>query len=63
MISSEEVKTKVSQAYAEKLADRQGCCGDSGCGGGESGCGGVEALYPVEVLGEMPQGVVSFGCG
>ena len=56
MISPEQVKAQVSQTYSEKLEDRQGCYGGSTCCEGKS-------LYPIEVLGRMPEGVVSFGCG
>ena len=56
MISPERVKTQVSQAYAEKLQSQEGCCGESACSEGE-------ALYPKEVLRQMPHGVISFGCG
>ena len=56
MNSPEQVKTQVSQVYAEKLQGQEDCCGESACSEGE-------ALYPVEVLRQMPHGVVSFGCG
>ena len=56
MISPEQVKTQVSQAYAEKLKSQQGCCA-------KSSCSEWEALYPIEVLRQMPDGAVSFGCG
>ena len=56
MISPEQVKTQVSRSYAEKLKGQQGCCGESSCSDGE-------ALYPIEVFRQMPDGVVSFGCG
>ena len=56
MISPDQVKTQVSQAYAEKLQSQQGCCAEFCCSEGE-------ALYPIDILRQMPDGVVSFGCG
>jgi len=55
MISPEQVKAEVSQSYAEKLERAQDCCAGSCCSD--------ETLYPVEVLQQMPEGVVSFGYG
>jgi ubiquinone/menaquinone biosynthesis C-methylase UbiE len=54
MKTSEQLKTKISQIYADKVQDRTGCCGDGDCGDG---------VYQIENLKSMPQGVVSFGCG
>ena len=40
MVSSEELKTKVSRVYAEKIEQQSSCC--------EGACS--EAIYPVEIL-------------
>ncbi len=53
MPKAEQVKAQVSKAYAEMLQDPASCC--------EGPCS--EAVYPIEVLGRMPEGVVTFGCG
>ena len=59
MTTSKQLKTQISQVYAEMLQDRSGCC-EGGCG-----CEGPDSadVYPVEILKQMPEGVVSFGCG
>ena len=59
MLSAGEVKDEISRHYAEKLESAAGCCGEQDCCSrpGETG------LYPMEVVGPMPDGTVSFGCG
>ena len=47
--SAEQLKDEVSRFYAAQLAEPTACCDDG--------------VYPLEVLGRMPEGVVSFGCG
>ena len=56
MRSPEQVKAKVSRIYDEKIKGRGECCSDVDSNG-------ATALYPLEVVEEMPDGVVSFGCG
>ena len=53
MVSSKELKARVSQVYAEKIRDDSPCCGDASS----------EAIYPLGVLDDLPEGVASFGCG
>ena len=50
------MKTEVSRIYDEKIRGQGGCCPDSASDDGKG-------LYPLEVVEEMPAGVVSFGCG
>ncbi len=47
--SAERLKDEISRYYAAQLVQPTACCDDG--------------VYPVEVLGRMPEGVVSFGCG
>ena len=47
--SAEQLKDQVSRHYAAQLARADACCD--------------EGIYPLEVMGRMPEGVVSFGCG
>ena len=56
MRSPEQLKTEVSRIYDEKIKGREACCSDAACDDGK-------ALYPLEVVGDMPDSVVSFGCG
>ena len=56
MRSPEQVKEEVSRLYDERIKGRGDCCGDGDANG-------ATALYPLEVVEEMPDGVVSFGCG
>jgi SAM-dependent methyltransferase len=58
MVSTEQVKGEISRHYAQAL-ESASCCGGGDCGDepGEVG------LYPIEVMGWIPDGAVSFGCG
>ena len=47
--STEQLKGEISRYYAAQLVEPTACCDDG--------------VYPLEVLGRMPEGVVSFGCG
>ena len=47
--SAERLKGDISRYYAAQLVERTACYDDG--------------VYPLEVLGRMPEGVVSFGCG
>ena len=49
-----ELKASISQVYTEKLQTLAACCGAG------DACG---TTYPIELLGTIPEGVVSFGCG
>ena len=53
MVSSRELKAKVSQVYAERITNEASCCDDA------------EAvdIYSLDVLKGLPDGVASFGCG
>ena len=53
MTSPQELKSQISQIYAQQLRDQDGCCEAPGS----------EGIYPVELLERMPEGTVSFGCG
>ena len=52
MVSSKQLKARVSQVYAEKIG------GVSSCDDASS-----EAIYPPDVLKSLPEGVATFGCG
>ena len=56
MRSPEQVKEEVSRIYDEKIKGDAECCA-------AVDPNGATALYPLEVVEEMPEGVVSFGCG
>ncbi len=56
MASPEQIKAQVSQAYAERLKGTAGCCTEADSGDGK-------VLYQIGVVNQMPEGVVSFGCG
>ena len=53
MTTSNQIKAHISKVYAEKL-ETATCCGD----GDECG-----AVYTADLLANMPDGAVSFGCG
>ena len=53
MVSSKELKERVSQVYAERIQEASPCCDD----------GVAVAIYSPDVLEELPDGVASFGCG
>ncbi len=54
MTASNELKNVISEEYARRISGVADCCEtDTSC----------DASYPLEVLGSMPEGVVSFGCG
>ena len=59
MLSTSEVKREISRQYADRLESASGCCGDEDC------CSRPDETgpYPMEVVGPMPDGTVSFGCG
>jgi arsenite methyltransferase len=59
MTSPQELKSQISQIYAQQLRDKDGCCEGAGCCEGS----GSEGIYPVELLERMPEGTVTFGCG
>ena len=48
-LPAERLKVEVSRFYAAQLVEPTACCDDG--------------VYPLEVLGRMPESVVSFGCG
>ena len=52
-MTQQDIKQTISNAYADKLAAATSCCG------GET----AEGVYPLNIVGSMPEGVVSFGCG
>ena len=54
MTSSAQLKSQISQIYAEKLQGGADCCEGAEC---------CEESYPVGVLEHAPESVVSFGCG
>ena len=56
MLSPEQVKAQVTQAYAERLKVKASCCTEADISDGK-------VLYPIEVVKQMPEGVVTFGCG
>ncbi len=53
MVSSKELKERVSQVYAERIQEASSCCDD----------GDAVAIYSEEALEGLPDGVASFGCG
>ena len=59
MTTSQELKTQISEIYAQQLRDQDGCCEGAAC----CEAPGSEGIYPVELLERMPEGMVSFGCG
>ena len=62
MASPEELKARVSQAYAERINSEGDCCDDACCTVHAEDLES-KAFYPLSVLTEMPEGVVSYGCG
>ena len=54
MVSSSELKAKVSRVYAEKISNAPSCCDVD-----ESSAD----IYSAETLLNLPDGVASFGCG
>ena len=59
MATSDRIKAEVSRHYAEALTEGSSCC-DGGCGCAASDSSG---WYPLEELGQMPEGVQTFGSG
>lgn len=53
MVSSKEIKARVSRAYADKLQVNAACC--------EAACS--DGIYPTDVLEGLSEGIASFGCG
>ena len=54
MTTSNDLKYVISEEYARRISGVADCCEtDTSC----------DASYPLELLGSMPEGVVSFGCG
>ena len=53
MVSSKDLKARVSQAYAEKISGALACCEDASSG----------PIYPSGTLEKLPESVASFGCG
>ena len=53
MVSSKDLKARVSQVYAEKICVASACCEEAS----------LEPIYPTGTLENLPEGVVSFGCG
>ena len=54
MTTSNDLKYVISEEYARRISGVVDCCEtDTSC----------DASYPLEILGSMPEGVVSFGCG
>ena len=53
MVSSKDLKARVSQAYAEKINGASACCEDASSG----------PIYPSGTLEKLPESVASFGCG
>jgi arsenite methyltransferase len=58
MTDAQRIKAEVSRHYAEKVKESAGCCGTDCCG-----APGPSGHYPVEVLEQIPAGVVTFGSG
>ena len=59
MTTPDAVKEMVRREYADRILGSAQCCGDDGCCETSSETG-VDSTIP---LAEMPDGVVSFGCG
>ncbi len=53
MVSSKQLKSRVSQVYAEKIRGVSSCCDDASS----------DVIYPADVLEGLPEGVATFGCG
>ena len=53
MVSSKELKERVSQVYADRIQEASSCCDD----------GNAVAIYSPDALEGLPDGVASFGCG
>ena len=53
MVSSKELKARVSQVYAERIKGASSCCDDASS----------DVIYPADVLEGLPEGVATFGCG
>ncbi len=52
-MTTQDLKTYISDSYAEKLEASDGCC--------EASC--LDPIYSLAEIDLMPEGVVSFGCG
>ena len=53
MVSSNELKERVSRVYAERIQEASSCCDD----------GVAVEIYSPDALEGLPDGVASFGCG
>ena len=53
MVSSKDLKARVSQVYAEKISGTSNCCEEAPS----------EPIYPIGTLESLPESVASFGCG
>ena len=53
MVSSKDLKARVSQVYAEKISEASACCEEAPS----------EPIYPIGTLENLPESVASFGCG
>ena len=53
MVSSKELKERVSEVYAERIQEASSCCDD----------GVAVEIYSSDALEGLPDGVASFGCG
>ncbi len=53
MVSSKELKERVSRVYAERIKEASSCCDD----------GVAVEIYSPDALEGLPDGVASFGCG
>ena len=53
MVSSKELKERVSEVYAERIQEASSCCDD----------GVAVEIYSADALEGLPDGVASFGCG
>jgi len=58
MVSTESIKGEISRHYAQAL-ESASCCGGGDCCDEPA----VAGLYPLEIIGRIPEGAVSFGCG
>jgi arsenite methyltransferase len=55
-----QLKVEISETYATMLKETASCCEvDCSCGDNAGSLAG----YPTEVLAQLPEGVVTFGCG
>ncbi len=59
MMTSEQLKCRISQEYSDRLKVASACCEPGPCCEGPD----AEGIYPITLLEEMPEGAVSFGCG